>query len=261
MQMRAWPLVGSLGLCLLGALAGACGSSETVDTSTQPPACPPLVDDQLIPAAEAPDGAAACAAGDCNYQTQEGCDDARACRPQFNASAPDVKPGCELAGSGRSGDACELQSECARGFYCAAGQCHKLCCGGDWTACDTGESCFRSLEVKAGGQIVPAGVELCFPVGTCDPLDAASCADDPSRECKIVDPTGAVACAPRSRADLGDACAPPEVCKQGLSCVGGTCIKLCRYRECGEPSCDDAEGSCVHFERDPDGVGECTPGR
>lgn len=239
----------------------ACGSGESVSNDPPVPSCPSLERDQLVPPAEPPDGASACPAGDCNYQTQEGCSDDQACRPQFNASEPDVTPGCEGAGEGEPGDACSAQSDCGRGLYCAAGFCRRLCCGGDWSACDEGESCIRSLSVKAGGEVIPAGVDLCFPVGTCDPLDPESCADEPGRECKIVDPTGAVACAPQSDKEVGDACGPPDVCKQGLSCVGGVCVKLCRFLECGEPACGPEDGTCVHFLRDPEGIGECTLGR
>jgi hypothetical protein len=243
------------------ALLMACGSAETTSDGAADPSCPQVLEDATVPIDPAPDGAAACAAGDCNYQTQAGCADTQACRPQFNATDPEVHPGCEPAGPGDAGDACAEQADCARGLYCALGLCRTLCCGADWTACNEGESCIRSLEVRAGGQTLPAEAGLCFPVGTCDPLDPTSCADEPDRECKIVDPTGAVACAPRSNAGLGDACAPPSVCRQGLSCVGNVCTKLCAAEVCGEPSCTEAEGSCVHFPRDPAGVGECTPGR
>lgn len=246
----------------LSLLWGACGSAESVtDTPTPEPQCPPLLEDTTVAPAEPPDGASACAAGECNYQTQQGCDASQACRPQFNATAPDVQPGCEAAGEAANGEACTSQADCARGLYCALGTCHTLCCGADWSACPTGESCIRALEVRAGGEVVSAGAELCFPVGTCDPLDPTSCANEPNRECKVVDPTGAVACAPRSRSGLGDSCAPPDVCSQGLACVGGHCIKLCAYAACAEPSCTPEEGTCVHFARDPAGVGECTVDR
>jgi hypothetical protein len=256
-QRRAWPCV----FCLLLGLASACGSAESVAPDAPPePSCTPLVEDTLVPLEPPPDGAAACASGVCNYQTQAGCAVDQACRPQFNATEPKVNPGCERAGAGASGDSCAAQTDCARGFYCALGACHKLCCGGDFSACDSGESCIRNLQVRAGGEVLSAGADLCFPVGTCDPLDPNSCADEPNRECKIVDANGAVACAPRSSAGKGDACAPPTVCRQGLNCVGGYCIRLCAYAMCAEPSCE-ADESCVHFARDPEGLGECTLGR
>ncbi|RYZ08424.1 MAG: hypothetical protein EOO73_08215 [Myxococcales bacterium] len=246
---------------VVAALAVGCGAGETVtDTpiGTYPPMCPALVLDTTTPLAAPPDGAASCAAGECNYQTQDGCSSAQACRPQFSADAPDVHPGCEPAGAATAGEPCAAQGDCARGHFCAEGVCRKLCCGGDWTGCDASERCFRALQVKAGGQVIDSGAQLCFPVGTCDPLDPKSCANEPGRECKIVDPTGAVACAPQSSAKLGDPCAPPDVCSQGLTCVGSRCVKLCAYEACKEPSCSRGEGSCVSFGRDPFGVGECT---
>lgn len=248
--------------CLWPACGGAaCSASESATEPTSQTNCPKLVLDLSVPPEVAPDGAAACATGACNYQTQAGCGEDQACRPQFNATDPEVHPGCEAAGRGTAGEACNLQGDCARGLYCAAGRCRKLCCGADWSACGPSESCIRSLEVRAGGQVLPAKAGLCFPVGTCNPLDPDSCNSDLERECKIVDPTGAVACAPRSSAGPGDACAPPTVCRQGATCVGGFCVKLCAFAECAEPACSAGEGSCVHFLRDPEGVGECTLGR
>jgi hypothetical protein len=246
----------------------ACGAAETTDDTVPGASCPELLEDLSLELPDPPDGAAACAPGDCNYQTQEGCNDAEACRPQFNATDPEVNPGCEAAGRGESGDECQAQGDCARGYYCTvtvddeSGTCRKQCCGGDWSACDSGESCIRNVSVRAGGEVVAAGLDLCFPVNDCDLFDPESCADDPSRECKIVDPVGNVACAPRSNADVGDECSPPTVCKQGLNCVGGYCVKLCAFEECGgDPACGPGEGGCVHFQRDPEGVGECTLGR
>ena len=46
-----------------------------------------------------------------------------------------------------------------------------------------------------------------------------------------------------------------------LVCVGGFCIKLCQFKQCGDPTCTADEGSCVHFPRDPEGVGECSVAR
>lgn len=246
----------------LVAVALSCGGAETVsDTPPGGPGCPPLEEDLILAPPEVPDGPSACAPGDCNYQTQEGCPEAQACRPRFDSTSPNVQPGCEPAGTGTAGDECQAQGDCARGYYCAEGACRKLCCGGDWTGCGPGESCLRTLQVRAGGEITPAGAQLCFPVGTCDLFDPESCANEPGRECKIVDPTGAVACAPKSSASLGEPCAPPSVCRQGFNCVASRCVKLCAFEACGEPSCTEEEGTCVHFVRDPPGVGECTPDR
>jgi len=135
-----------------------------------------------------------------------------------------------------------------------------MCCGADWSACDEGESCIRQMEVLAGGVRTPTDAHLCFPIGTCHVLDPDSCDGEPGRECKLVDPRGSEACSPISSADLGDPCGAPTVCRQGLNCVGGVCRRLCSTIECEEPSCPPSEGTCVHFDRNPEGVGECTPG-
>ena len=150
-------------------------------------------------------------------------------------------------------------NDCERGHFCLDGACRKLCCGADWTGCGSGESCIRQLFADLGGARTYVGVDLCFPVGTCDVFDSAACAGEPGRECHIVDPTGAVACAPKGDRELGERCDQASQCRQGLHCVDDACRRLCRAEACGEPSCPLAEGVCVHFDRDPPGVGECTP--
>ena len=268
----AWGLgARALVLLLPAALAGACGGSETADGgggTGGAGACTTVVLDGKGGILPHPDGAAACPAGACNYQTQAGCSDDQACRPYYPAGATTVIPRCEAVGTGRSGDACKASTECARGYMCLADEaggmsCHKQCCGGDWSACDPGESCIRQFFVQfADGHKEQAG-DFCVPVNNCDPLDPKSCDSVPGRECKIADPTGAVACSPKSAAKLGDSCAPPNVCAQGLTCVGRAstgyfCRQLCRAEACGKPDCSVAGGDCVHFDRDPAGVGECT---
>jgi hypothetical protein len=257
----------------LAAVANACGTADsTADYGgggSGGEACGEVVLEGKGGILPPPNGPAACPAGDCNYQSQEGCAADQGCRPYDANRTKPVTPRCEAVGSGRSGDTCAASTDCARGYLCVdvsgGGKvCRKQCCGGDWSACDPGESCILHYGLQyADGHVESAG-DLCMPVNNCDPLDAASCANDPKRECKIVDPTGAVACLPKSEAQLGDSCAPPSVCAQGLVCVGKTaatqfCRRLCRAEECGEPACPESEGTCVHFDRDPPGVGECTP--
>jgi hypothetical protein len=151
-------------------------------------------------------------------------------------------------------------------LFCFERACRKLCCGGDWSGCDEGESCIRQLSVRLddmmsdAGVVVDANVDLCFPIDTCDVFETDSCDDEPGRECRIVDPTGAVACAPDSNIGLGEPCDVVNQCDQGLHCVDNRCRALCRAESCDEePSCENADDICVHFDRDPDGVGECTP--
>lgn len=254
-------------------VASACGTSDGADGGrggSAGEACGEIVPNGKGGILPPPDGAAACPAGACNYQSQEGCAEDEACRPYYPAGSTTVTPKCEAFGAGRSGETCSLSSDCARGFLCiedAPGvkTCHKQCCGSDFSACDPGESCIRQFKIQfMDGHQEYAG-DFCMPVGTCDPLEPDSCKNEPGRECKIVDPTGAVACMPKSTAELGDSCSPPSVCAQGLTCVGTPdtglfCRRLCRAEQCGQPACPEAEGTCVHFDRDPPGVGECTPG-
>src|SRR5258706_16430214 len=93
-------------------LAPACGGGQSVPAGKSQPGCHKPVEDKLLALESPPDGAAACDPGACNYQTQAGCADDQGCRPQFNAIVAEVHPGCDAVGSGKSGDACKLQSDC-----------------------------------------------------------------------------------------------------------------------------------------------------
>jgi hypothetical protein len=241
-------------------LAVGCGTTGEVGEPSSGQECAEVETDGGGGIPDPPDGAALCPEGACNYQSQGGCPADQACRPTYTADQSDVEPGCQPVGTGTTGDACSEWTDCARGYLCAVGQCRKICCGGDWSACDAGESCIRQLQVQVDGEAVDSGAHLCFPVGTCDVLDPDACEDEPGRDCKLVDPTGAEACAPKSPEKLGEPCSGPSVCERGLTCVGGECRRLCRAEACGEPACPPEEGKCVHFDRDPPGVGECTPG-
>jgi hypothetical protein len=265
LQLIASLVAAVLPLALLG-----CG---TADTATGPSPSHPICGAVDLAggggAPLPPDGPSLCAPGACNYQTQQGCGAEEACRPLVSADATAVAPGCEASGKAGAGEPCVTSGECARGFACVGESaesraCRRLCCGADWSACDPGESCIRQLYLALDGDHREYAADLCFPVDDCDPFDPKACADA-TRECKIVDPTGAVACAPRSDAKLGDPCDEANGCAQGFSCVGlaggeRTCRRLCRAEQCGDPQCPADEGTtCVHFDRDPAGVGECVP--
>lgn len=201
-----------------------------------------------------PDGASLCPQGACNYQTNAGCDATQTCAPTSGGAG--VVPACIPAGAGATGAACAKLDECAPGHLCAGGACRKLCCGGDWTGCPSGESCIQGLSVSDGnGGSIKTGAMLCLPVNTCDALDPyTGCA--PGDACQIADPTGATACFEEGSGGQGAPCP----CKGGFLCVEGACRRLCKAVEGGgEPSCQEGEGICVHFQRDPQGVGECTP--
>lgn len=274
-------------LLTLVASAGfsACGSSDGASSNNGGAggqgSCPKVVLTAKDEIADPPDGAAACATDVCNYQTQTGCAADLSCRPSFPAGSTTVAPVCEAFGEGKTADSCQTSLDCARGYLCVTviagsedgstppvSRCYQQCCSGDWTACDAGSSCIRQFNVRFADSHVEHPLDLCMPTGTCDLFDPNSCANDPdppARECKIVDPTGAVACMPKSTRKLGDACSiATDTCAQGFTCVldpgsvsDGHCRRLCRAEVCGQPSCPASEGTCVHFNRDPAGVGEC----
>jgi hypothetical protein len=212
-----------------------------------------------------PNGAAACPSGQCNYQTGAGCPaSAPACIPALNGAA--VSPACEPAGTGTTGVACTQVTDCAAGYFCSAdAQCHKLCCDGDWSGCDSpSEHCIQHLSyATSSGGTVDTHAMLCYPVNTCDALTPASCTTA-GTTCQIADATGATACLPEGAGGTGDPCP----CKGGFTCLQpapdgrasgpGTCHRLCGAVQGGAPPyCQEGEGICVHYVNDPPGVGEC----
>ena len=204
-----------------------------------------------------PNGPSLCPTGVCNYQTGTGCADAASCVPLPVDGG--VAPACERAGQTAIGQPCAQWTDCVSGSICAAGRCRKLCCGRDWTGCGTStEHCLRPLQVQlSGNRIVASGAYLCYPVNLCDALVPSSCATiESNTTCQIADPTGATACLPEGTGGVASPCP----CRGGFTCVEGGCRRLCRaVPGGGEPSCPATEGVCVHFNRDPAGVGECTP--
>jgi len=259
--LRRWAAVSLL--AVVG--QSGCGSADAGDIPTLKKVCPKVVLDGgggiVMPA----DGSLApeCEPGACNFQTQAGCATDQSCLPAVMDNA--IITGCFDIGKSDLGDVCNSDAPCAKGEACAAGYCRKLCCAGDWTACDGQESCYRDFEYQLGTEPTPTGAWVCYPVGTCSVLDSKAC-DAAGQDCKMVDSRGSEACMPKSPGELGEPCgaATGRLCGRGLGCIGEpgaeTCRRLCRAEECGEPSCPTEEGTCVHFDRDPAGVGECTPG-
>ena len=213
-------------------------------------------------AATPPDGAALCPSGACNYQTGSGCSGATpSCVPIENASGA-VAPTCVAAGTAGPGAACAQVTDCIAGYVCAQETCHKLCCGGDWTGCDSpNEHCIEALAYSSptSGE-VKTGAMLCYPVNTCDALTPTSCTQA-GTSCVIVDATGATACIAAGTGEAGQPCP----CAGGFACIsepmmGDVCVRLCKaVPGGGAPECQANEGVCTHYTRDPAGVGECRP--
>ncbi len=221
---------------------------------------------------DAPDGVKACMTGACNYQAQD-CPSGESCLPTDTPPATgDWPPKCFSPGTKATGESCTAWNDCVKGDFCLGigaaadggivpGTCRQLCCGGDWAACGSGTSCIQQVYLvpPGGGAAVYAKADVCAPVGGCDPLAPTSCTEA-GHTCQIVDPIGDVACMPEGTGTAGQACSPSAPCKGGFACVKDVCRRLCRAVEGGgEPSCKSGEGICVHFNRDPAGVGECTP--
>jgi hypothetical protein len=257
-----------LGLAAVALLcaAGCDNATAETDKSKEFDAGPPdggvvvILDGGGAPATP-PDGASLCPTGICNYQTGAGCPASTpACIPATSNGS--ITPACSpTSGTGTTGTACTQVGDCAAGYMCADGQCHKLCCGGDWTGCDSpNEHCYKKLDYSDGmGGVQSTGAWLCYPVNNCDPLKPASCTTA-GTQCLIVDDTGAAGCLAPGSGGTGDPCP----CQGGFVCVldkpGGakSCHRLCGAVEGGAPPyCQEGEGVCVHHTRDPAGVGEC----
>jgi len=260
--MRAWKSL----LLLVGSLAAGCSTSATLpspspEAGTDHPSNEPILDGGGdVPTS--PHGEDLCPPGDCNYQTGKGCGDggSASCVPLPNASGA-LLPTCETAGKVPFGQPCSQWTDCASGAVCANGTCFKLCCGQDWTGCPDGQHCLSSFGVQVGdaGKVVSSEAFLCVPVNQCDALVPASCAER-GKTCQIADGTGATACLPEGTSSPPAMCGPQLACKGGSTCVNNQCRPLCKaVVGGGEPSCDPIASRCVHFNRDPDGVGECTP--
>src|SRR4051812_31243554 len=137
--MRRSGLVGAALLTVAG-----CDSSSPVDTGVGqhldggPPPGYVVILDGGGDAATPPDGETSCPAGVCNYQTGAGCQPPTpACVPALDNGGMAV-PACEAADAGVTGSSCKHATDCAPGYLCSTdGTCHKLCCGGDWTGCDS----------------------------------------------------------------------------------------------------------------------------
>jgi hypothetical protein len=165
-----------------------------------------------------------------------------------------------MAGSVAIGGPCTQWTDCVSGAVCADGKCAKLCCGNDWNGCPDGQHCLSPFEVQISpGNVVDSHAYICMPVNQCDALVPSSCTQAKTT-CQIADGTGATACLQEGTGTAQQPCP----CKGGYACVGKEMAKECR-RLCkavaggGDPSCPVEEGRCVHYNRDPAGVGECTP--
>lgn len=246
---------------LVVAFAAGCSTSATLPSyggpegGTGDPSREPVLDGGGdVPSS--PNGEPLCPPGICNYQTGKGCTEGGSASCVPLPSGGGLVPTCEAAGTVPFGGACTQWTECASGAICAKGKCLKLCCGKDWTGCPDGQHCLSLFEVQiAPGNNVSSQAFLCEPINQCNALAPLSCTEL-GTTCQIADGTGATACLPEGTGAPGQPCP----CKGGYACVNNGCRRLCKaVAGGGEPSCPLEEGRCIHFNRDPAGVGECTP--
>jgi hypothetical protein len=262
---RAFGVLGAFALVGGSALAYGCGSTSEGSITLPPADAGPDAVSVFLdgggPIAVPPDGAAECPTGACNYQTGAGCSGAASsCLPAVSGAT--AAPTCFAAGTAASGGACTQATDCVAGHICVAGTCRKLCCGGDWTGCDTAaEHCIDTLDYSGDGGSIVTGAMVCLPVNTCNALEpTAGCATQ-GTSCQLVDATGATACIPQGTGTSGQPCP----CQGGFTCVtpkdgASVCVRLCRaVVGGGSPYCAASEGICTHYNRDPAGVGECQP--
>jgi hypothetical protein len=241
----------------LVALFCACSSSDETNTSdastVDSSAGQTVILDGGGGIPDPPDGAAHCPQGTCNYQSQTGCSANMACLPSVKDGG--LVPGCSPAGTVAADGACTSWTDCVAGTICANGACRTLCCDGDWRVCPTGEHCFSTLSIQlVDAGLTSSGAMICLPPDNCNVFDGSGCTT--GKTCHLIDSTGATACIVGGKGVAGEDCP----CAAGYTCAGGMCRKLCKaVLGGGDPACSDSDGICIHFDRDPAAVGECTP--
>jgi hypothetical protein len=210
-------------------------------------------------------GPESCPPGLCNYQLQEGCPSDETCHPTLT-DAGTVVPGCQPSGSVALGERCTAWGECYPGLFCGGNTCRMLCCGGDNSDCPPRHVCRGQayIQLPDADAAVPAGVQVCIPVGDCD-VFGGDCGS--GEVCQIVDALGNVACGVPGSGQFADPCSPTEPCAAGFICVVDStargepsCRRLCRMDpDAGGPACPEEEGACSGSPHLPEGVGECIP--
>lgn len=198
-------------------------------------------------------GASLCTWTDCDPRTADGCD-GTSCVLWGEAATCEAEPGA----LGRDAP-CTRVGECAPGLACflvnGSGQCGRICCPDDGSACVDGATCGGSGRLVDGTE---TSWGRCLARRSCDVHDPSGVCED--REgCYIVSPTGGTECRIAGTATAGEACTAQEDCEAGFFCggVGVTkrCVQICRLDSPG----DCAEGeSCVAQVHTPTGSGLCS---
>jgi hypothetical protein len=231
--------------------APSCGTNGRCDGAG---GCQKYTDGTSCAAATCPAGSATlklagtCSGGSCQVSTQS-------CAPYF----------CDGAGACQT--SCNVDVDCAAGFYCTSGACvAKTVQGGACTAdnqCGTGH-CVDNVCCGSSSCGSCQACNVAGNPGTCTPIAAGTI--DPKHMCAD---NGAPACSTNGKCDGAGGC---QKYPNGTSCAPAACPSgsstLALAGSCGSGSCTQTTQSCAPFMCNGAGAchttcagdGDCTTG-
>ncbi len=167
--------------------------------------------------------------GTCDPLTSNGCLAAQQCYPVSN------KPVCANVGSLADGAACQLNTQCSKGYLCVGSKCKRIC---DHTGknplvgCPTGAICDKL--VYNDGKDVGWNLGTCIKVDNCNLTTEVGC---PPTDMCAISANGKI-CVKAGTGTSGASCKFANDCNKGFICIGnpGTCKPKCHLKG-GSPKC------------------------
>jgi hypothetical protein len=192
--------------------------------------------------------------GVCNVLDGEGCGASQVCVLSEHPDAGTTSV-CALPGALPYGAACTSPDECVQGLHCLAGQCRRLCCGGN------DDDCLAGPGVPANARCVLDLSGEGFAAMACAlPCDwqLQDCAG--AFTCLALDPSGLSDCVVAGTQAAGTHCQSTADCNRGLACVGASATTAyCRHIcDPTAPTCSLAT-TCVAADNAPATFGFCLP--
>jgi len=171
------------------------------------------------------------AGGDCDPRSNCGCDAGTNCAYENDTWA------CITAGFYTETSTCTQETDCAVGYGCVAGVCHRRCNEQEIEdgACGNYGSCIQVVDANGddidGYQIC---AEPCNP-SLYDPTPPGTTDCPAGQQCIVGGGVTACAQAGTVYGDLGYACTSYLDCQPGFDCIDGTCQPYCltAYDTCG----------------------------